>query len=123
MLRDIVSSVFLLGGALFCLVGAFGLLRFPDLLSRLQAATKPQTIGLIMVLIGVGLQLRFVDAVGLVLVALLQVITAPVLSQLVGRAAYRTGIIEKSMLVHDHLGDRLRREGLEPPKRETPRDR
>ncbi|WP_298181488.1 monovalent cation/H(+) antiporter subunit G [Saccharomonospora sp.] len=122
MLRDIISSVFLLGGALFCLVGAFGLLRFPDLLSRLQAATKPQTIGLIMVLIGVGLQLRPVDAVGLALVALLQVITAPVLSQLVGRASYQTGIIEKSTLVRDDLGERLRREGIEPPE-ETPRDR
>ncbi len=116
MLIDIVSSVFLLGGALFCAVGAFGLLRFPDLLSRLQAATKPQTVGLIMVLVGAALQLEIVDAFGLVLVALLQVVTAPVLSQLVGRAAYRIGAVERSSLVRDHLGDRLRREGFPAPK-------
>ncbi len=116
MLIDIVSSVFLLGGALFCAVGAFGLLRFPDLLSRLQAATKPQTVGLIMVLFGAALQLEIVDAFGLVLVALLQVVTAPVLSQLVGRAAYRIGAVERSSLVRDHLGDRLRREGFPSPK-------
>ncbi|CAM2940342.1 monovalent cation/H(+) antiporter subunit G [Saccharomonospora xinjiangensis] len=116
MLIDIVSSILLLGGALFCAVGAFGLLRFPDLLSRLQAATKPQTVGLLMVLAGVALQLRIVDAVGLVLVALLQVVTAPVLSQLVGRAAYRIGAVDRSSLLHDDLGDRLRREGVPTPK-------
>ncbi|EIE98611.1 monovalent cation/H(+) antiporter subunit G [Saccharomonospora glauca] len=113
---DVVSSVLLLLGALFCAVGAFGLLRFPDLLSRLQAATKPQTVGLIMVLLGAALQLQIVDAFGLVLVALLQVVTAPVLSQLVGRAAYRIGAVERSSLVRDHLGDRLRREGFPTPE-------
>ncbi|WP_197321201.1 monovalent cation/H(+) antiporter subunit G [Saccharomonospora sp. NB11] len=115
MLIDVVSSVLLIGGALFCAVGAFGLLRFPDLISRLQAATKPQTIGLIMVLSGAALQLQIVDALGLLLVALVQVITAPVLSQLVGRAAYRIGAIDRTSLVEDHLGDRLRRGGFAPP--------
>ncbi|EHK89038.1 monovalent cation/H(+) antiporter subunit G [Saccharomonospora azurea] len=116
MVLDIVSSVLLLGGALFCAVGAFGLLRFPDLISRLQAATKPQTIGLIMVLGGAALQLNVVDALGFLLVALIQVITAPVLSQLVGRAGYRIGAIDRTSLVEDHLGERLRRDGLAPPK-------
>ncbi|MEY7973449.1 monovalent cation/H(+) antiporter subunit G [Saccharomonospora xinjiangensis] len=116
MLIDIVSGILLLGGALFCAVGAFGLLRFPDLLSRLQAATKPQTVGLLMVLAGVALQLRIVDAVGLILVALVQVVTAPVLSQLVGRATYRIGAVDRSSLLHDDLGDRLRREGVPEPK-------
>ncbi|WP_024877484.1 monovalent cation/H(+) antiporter subunit G [Saccharomonospora piscinae] len=116
MLRDIVSSVLLLGGALFCAVGAFGLLRFPDLLSRLQAATKPQTVGLIMVLCGAALQLNLIDAMGLALVALVQVVTAPVLSQLVGRAGYRIGAVEPTTLLRDQLGDRLRREGYRSPR-------
>lgn len=110
---DIVSSIFLLSGALFCLVGAFGLLRFPDLLSRAQAATKPQTLGLLLLLVGVAMRLEPASAMGLVLVALLQVVTAPVLSQLVGKGAYRTDAIDRSSLVRDDLDARLRGEESE----------
>lgn len=112
---DVVCSVFLLSGSFFCLVGACGLLRFPDLLSRAQAATKPQTLGLLLLLIGVAMRLELSSAMGLVLVALLQVVTAPVLSQLVGKGAYRTGAIERSALAQDDLDERLRQE--EGPQR------
>ncbi|TCP55347.1 multisubunit sodium/proton antiporter MrpG subunit [Tamaricihabitans halophyticus] len=104
---DIASSICLLSGATFCVVGAYGMLRFPDVPSRLQAATKPQTLGLLLVLLGVALQLEFGQALGLALVALLQIITAPVLSQLVGRAAYRTGAIAPNTMVVDELELRL----------------
>ena len=53
---DIVSAVLLLLGALSCLLGAIGLVRLPSLLSRLQAATKPQTFGLFLVLAGTALR-------------------------------------------------------------------
>ncbi len=102
-----VSSVLLLSGAAFCLLGAFGLLRFPDLLSRLQAATKPQTIGLVLILLGTAVRLNFDSAATLMLVAVFQVITAPVISQLVGRSAYRSGELRRDALVVDDLGARL----------------
>ena len=51
---DVVGAVLLLLGALLCLAGAIGLMRFPDTLSRLHAATKPQTLGLILVLTGLA---------------------------------------------------------------------
>lgn len=104
---SVVSSVLLLGGAAFCLLGAFGLLRFPDLPSRLQAATKPQTIGLMLILLGTAVRLNFESAATLMLVALFQVITAPVISQLVGRSAYRSGALRPEALVVDDLGARL----------------
>lgn len=104
---DVLSAALLLLGAMSCVVGALGLVRFPDLLSRLQAATKPQTLGLLLLLAGVALQLPAKYAVGLVLVALFQVITAPVLSQLFGRAAYATGADERDALETDDLGERL----------------
>lgn len=105
---DVISSVLLLTGATFCVIGAYGLLRLPDLPSRLQAATKPQTVGLLLVLVGIMIRLPVGYAVGLVLVALFQVITAPVLSQLFGRAAYRTEAVQWDSLVVDDLGERLR---------------
>ena len=43
---DVISAALMLLGALSCLLGAIGLVRLPDLAARLQAATKPQTLGL-----------------------------------------------------------------------------
>ncbi|MER7013937.1 monovalent cation/H(+) antiporter subunit G [Saccharopolyspora sp. NPDC000359] len=109
-LLDVFSAVCLIGGALSCLLGAIGLLSFPDVLARLQAATKPQTLGLVLILIGTAVQLDFVYASGLVLVGLFQMLTSPVMAQLVGRAAYRADSIRRDTLVVDELGDRIERE-------------
>ena len=48
-----VSTVFYVIGVLFNLLGAFGLLRLPDIYNRLQAATKCVTLGTCMILLGV----------------------------------------------------------------------
>jgi multicomponent Na+:H+ antiporter subunit G len=101
--RDVASAVLLLSGALSCLLGAVGLLRLPDLPARLQAATKPQTLGLLLVLLGTALRVELDSAVTLVLVVLFQVISSPVISQLVGRAAYRSGAVRRDALVVDEL--------------------
>lgn len=114
IVRDVLCAVLLLSGALFCLVGAVGLVQFPDVPSRLQAATKPQTVGLLLALAGAAIRLDPHYSVALLLVAVFQVITAPVLSQLFGRAAYRTGAISRSSLVTDDLDERLRRENQRP---------
>ena len=105
MIRDVVSAVLLLSGAVFCLLGAWGLVRFPDVPSRLQAATKPQTIGLVNILLGTAVQLAPRHAAALLLVALLQLVTAPVVAQRVGRAAYRTGRIRRDLLFADELAE------------------
>jgi multicomponent Na+:H+ antiporter subunit G len=105
--RDIASAVLLLLGALSCLLGAVGLLRLPGLLARLQAATKPQTLGLLLVLAGTALRVELESSVTLALVALFQVITAPVISQLAGRSAYRGGGIPGDLLVVDELAKKI----------------
>jgi multicomponent Na+:H+ antiporter subunit G len=104
---DVAAAVLMLAGALSCLIGAIGLVRLPDLPARLQAATKPQTLGLSLVLLGAALRVELASAVTLVLVVLFQVITAPVVSQLVGRAAYRSGAVREDALVVDELIDHL----------------
>jgi len=101
--KDVVAAALMLLGALFCLLGAVGLVRLPDLPARLQAATKPQTLGLSLVLLGTALRVELASAVTLVLVVLFQVITAPVVSQIVGRAAYRSGGVAEEALVVDEL--------------------
>jgi multicomponent Na+:H+ antiporter subunit G len=104
---DVVAAVLMLVGAGSCLLGAIGLVRLPDLPARLQAATKPQTLGLGLVLLGTALRVELASAVTLVLVVLFQVITAPVVSQIVGRAAYRSGAMPDGALVVDELAEHL----------------
>ncbi len=104
---DVISAVLLLAGALSCLLGALGLVRLPDLPSRMQAATKPQTLGLLLILAGTALRVELESAVTLVLVGLFQVITAPVISQLLGRSAYRSGTLRHDLLVVDELAGKM----------------
>ena len=104
---EVVAAGLMLIGALSCLLGAIGLVRLPDLPARLQAATKPQTLGLSLVLLGTALRVELASAVTLVLVVVFQVITAPVVAQIVGRAAYRSGGVRERALVVDELAAHL----------------
>lgn len=106
---DILSAICLLLGAALSLAAGIGVLRFPDVLSRQHAASKPQVLGLLLILVGVGLRLRTgLDITTLVLVALFQLTTAPVAAHMVGRAAYRSRRVRRENLIADELGDRLR---------------
>ena len=53
---DILSWIFLLGGAIFLLIGAIGVLRFPDFYTRLHAVSVCDTMGAGLVLVGLMLQ-------------------------------------------------------------------
>ncbi|HEX5567227.1 MAG TPA: monovalent cation/H(+) antiporter subunit G [Streptomyces sp.] len=112
-LLDIVSAFFLLTGAVFCLLGAIGLVRFPDPITRLHASAKAQVLGLVLVLVGAALRAP-AEYVGLLLlIAVFQFVTVPVLSQIVGRVAYRTGMVDRRSLTVDELADRLASLGVE----------
>ncbi|CAN7478873.1 monovalent cation/H(+) antiporter subunit G [Terrabacter sp. LjRoot27] len=114
---DVAGAVCLLLGSFLCLAGAIGLIRFPDTLSRLHAATKPQTLGLILILAGLALTLRTWAAVTtLVLLAATQFFTSPVSAHLVGRAAYRNRCVDPETLEVDELSDALDRSGWDPTR-------
>ncbi|MET3205617.1 MULTISPECIES: monovalent cation/H(+) antiporter subunit G [unclassified Arthrobacter] len=101
---DTVSAVFLLVGALMSLAAAVGLLRFPDLLSRMHAATKPQVLGLFLLLAAIGLQMRTWWVWPALLVAwIFQLLTVPVSAHMVGRAGYRTKHLHRELLSSDEL--------------------
>lgn len=90
---DVVSSVLVLTGVSLTLLAAIGLHRFGDVFARMHAATKPATLGLVLVVIGAGLRADDPDtAVKLALVAVLQFITAPIGAHMVGRAGYQAGV-------------------------------
>ncbi|TPW77163.1 monovalent cation/H(+) antiporter subunit G [Schumannella soli] len=107
---DAVVALFLvLGGALSLLAG-IGLLRYPDALSRLHAATKPQILGLAFVLAAIALNDRhWTTLLALAPVLLFQVLTTPISGHMVGRAGYRTGNFRRDLLVTDELVDDIDR--------------
>ena len=87
---DIVTAVLVLSGSTLALTAAIGVVRFPDTLSRMHAATKPQVLGLLLVLVGAVIRLRGnVDVGMLILTGIFTVITAPVVANRVGQLAYR----------------------------------
>ena len=101
---DLLAAICLLLGAFLTLAAGVGLLRFPDALSRLHAATKPQILGLLFVVTAVALDARsFTTLLALVPVLLFQIFTAPISAHMVGRAGYRTRNFRPETLVVDEL--------------------
>lgn len=104
LVADVAAGICLLAGAFLAFAAGVGVLRFPNLLARMHAGTKPQVLGLILLLTGEALRVRNLQVVGmLVLIAAFQLLTAPVAAHMVGRAGYRTGKISSDELVVDEL--------------------
>lgn len=102
---DVVAAILLVLGTLLSAVAGFGLLRYPDVLSRMHAATKPQVLGLLLALAGLGFALKTWAVVPVLIVAwLMQLITAPVSAHLVGRATYRSHHLDPKHIAVDDLG-------------------
>lgn len=108
---DVVGAVLVLVGALLALVAAVGLLRFPDLLTRMHSAAKPQVLGLMLVALGLACVLRDLSAsLVLLLTVVAQMVTAPVSGHMLGRASYRAGQVRTDLLVADDLSSHLARD-------------
>ncbi len=99
---DLVAGVLVLCGSALALTAAIGVARFPDTLSRMHPATKPQVLGLLLVLVGAAVRLRGnVDVGMLMLTGLFAVITAPVVANRVGQLAYREQDLHDQLTVDD----------------------
>ena len=86
---DIVTAVLWLAGSAFSLLAAVGVLRMPDVFTRMQASTKASTFGLGCLLIGAALQMgdlaSFIRAASIGAFVLL---TTPVAGHVIARASY-----------------------------------
>jgi multicomponent Na+:H+ antiporter subunit G len=92
-IADLIATLLLLAGAAFFLAGTIGLLRFPDVYSRLHALTKADNLGLGLVVAGLAIQSDSWAAVGkLLLIWLLVLVASSFACHLVARAAWRRGI-------------------------------
>jgi multicomponent Na+:H+ antiporter subunit G len=96
-------------GIILMMVAGIGLLRMPDLLTRMHASSKAGTLGAALVLLAVAL--HFGDAavtVRVVVVCAFLLLTAPIASHVIARAAYRVGVPLSDETVVDELAERLR---------------
>ena len=80
-------GLILLGSA-FCLVGAFGLMRLPDFFSRVHAASIVDSLGAILILLGLMTQTQdILVIIKLLLILLFMMLTGPTAVHALARAA------------------------------------
>jgi multicomponent Na+:H+ antiporter subunit G len=94
IILDILVILFLLGGAFIVFTASVGVLRFPDIYTRLHAASKGSTLGVAGILIGAFIfhYMEYGIVSGrLILGVLFIMLTAPVASHLISRAAHLRG--------------------------------
>jgi len=90
---DWLSGALVAAGTLFFLAGTVGLLRFPDVYSRLHALGKADNLGLGLLVIGLAISAdRLLDVVHLVLIWLLVLVSSATTSHLIARNALKRGV-------------------------------
>lgn len=110
---EILAGLLLVGGGVFSLISALGVLRLPDVLIRMHASSKAGTLGAGMILLAVAVLYGGGEIVARAIAAIFfLLLTVPVASHMIGRAAYVTGVKLWSGTVIDEL-----RERYEVPKR------
>jgi len=93
MAIDILSGAMIVAGAFFILVGAIGLMRMPDVFTRMHAASVMETAGAGLLLVGLMIQAGpTLLTLKLIFVLILFLLTAPVATHAVAQAALSAGI-------------------------------
>ncbi len=88
---DVLSAVFAVVGALLTLVAAIGLLRLGDTRSRMHAATKPATLGVLSCAVAAALQFDSLSEVSkVVVIVAVQFVTVPAGAHMLARAVSRS---------------------------------
>lgn len=97
---DILSWIFLVSGVLVCIISGIGIIRMPDLFTRVHAASVTDTLGAFLVLLGCALQVPdyinswadWLIGVKLLFIMLLLVFLGPVSIHALTQAAVRHGV-------------------------------
>jgi multicomponent Na+:H+ antiporter subunit G len=102
---EIGVGVLLLLSGFLSMAAGIGIVRFPDVLTRLHASTKPQVAGLAFVLLAIVLQAPTWGVLTtVVLIMTFQLLTQPMTAHMVARAAYRSDHVRHDLLIADELG-------------------
>mgnify|MGYP003532791211 FL=1 len=90
--REIIAALFILGGSIFFVGSAIGMLRLPDFYSRIHASGNSETLGCMLSFIGLiiyeGLT---ITSLKMALVFTIVFLANPIGSHILGKAAYKSG--------------------------------
>ena len=109
VLVDILSWACIIAGAVFAIIGAVGMLRLPDVFSRMHGAGVIDTLGADLILVGLMFQAGFsLITVKLILIVIFLLYTSPTTTHALARAALSGGV--------NPLTERKETSGDEPSK-------
>ena len=92
-MTELITAIVWLAGSAFALLAAVGLLRMPDVFTRMQASTKASTLGLACLLIGAAVQLGdFASFIRVAIIGAFVLLTTPVSGLVIARASYFAGV-------------------------------
>lgn len=119
-----ITIACMVAGTVFALIGAVGVARLPDLLTRMQASTKSATLGVGFTILATMIYFGNlgVAARGSLVIAFL-FLTAPVAAHMIGRAGYYGGVSLWEGTIVDELKQELAPEGSMTPPEEGDRSR
>lgn len=108
-MSNVLGYILITAGILFNIFGCIGLVRFPDVYNRLQAATKCVTLGTVLLLIGVALA----DGVGptaakAIICAVFVLVTSPTAAHAIAKGAYTSGVALWEKTVVDKYAEQCR---------------
>lgn len=112
---ELFIALFVLFGAIISVISAYGIIRFPDVYSRLHAGTKSSTLAVLITLLGALLFFLYTEgifSVRLILGIVFVFITSPVSGHLICRASYRSNVKMTETTTVDELKDVLRTERI-----------
>lgn len=109
-----LSAVFMAAGLFFAFASVVGVIRFPDVYTRLHASTKALSGGAMLILAGTALRAaaagNWPATVKTLLIAAFLLATNPLASHSIARACYRHGIVPKGTVIDEYAetvrGDR-----------------
>jgi len=103
---EVVGGILLVAGTAFLVFGGLGLIRMPDIYNRIQAGTKATTLGTLLTLAGAAC-LRPEWGFKLLLIGVFLIFTNPLSSQVLARAAHRSGSKKSPATKIDRLEEDL----------------
>lgn len=107
---DTIIVLLIAVGVFFMLVASIGIVRLPDVFSRMHAGGKASTVGISCLLLAAGFY--FVDEFlfyRMILLIALLFATLPIATSAMSRAAYRTGPVKRKHLNYDDMADDISR--------------
>jgi multicomponent Na+:H+ antiporter subunit G len=117
-----LTGVLAIAGATLVLLAAIGILRMPDLFTRMQAATKASTLGIGCLLAAAAIQLADLSSLfRAISIGAFIMLTSPVSNHVIARAAYVTRVpLWERTLVDEWRAERDRRPDVPLNEGEAP---